>query len=90
MIDYFMLWRVKMGWMSRENERVYNIWINVWVRSPGCLFASFLALPMILAGTWAEALGPAILAGLSFWNGQYYMMKAVKRKSLETVRHKLK
>lgn len=83
MIDYALLWGVKMGWIARDSERVCNAWINVWLRSPGCLFASFLALPIIFDGTWMEALVPLSLALLSFWNGQYYMVKSVGSEKLK-------
>ena len=83
MIDYFLLWGVKMGWLARDRERVCNAWINVWIRSPGCLFASFLALPIIFEGTWLESMVPISLALLSFWNGQYYMVKSVGSKKLK-------
>jgi hypothetical protein len=77
MIDYFLLWGVKMGWIARDNERVCNAWINVWIRSPGCLFASFLVLPIIFESVWSDTIVPISLALLSFWNGQYYMIKSV-------------
>ena len=83
MIDYFLLWGVKMGWIARNSERVCNAWINVWIRSPGCLFASFLSLPMVFNRTWVEALVPLSLALLSFWNGQYYMVKSVGSKKIK-------
>jgi hypothetical protein len=83
MMDYFLLWGVKMGWVKRDTEKLCNAWISVWIRSPGCMFSSFLTLPMILNGTWAEAIGPMSLAALSFWNGQYYMVKAIGSKKLK-------
>lgn len=76
MIDYFFLWCVKMSWMSRELQHVYSALINVWIRSPGCLFASFLTIP-ILHYEFGNSIIPISLALLSFWNGQYYMVKAV-------------
>ena len=77
MIDYFLLWCVKMAWMSRELHRVCSAWINVWIRSPGCLFASFLVLPIAINYDLSVSIVPIALALLSFWNGQYYMVKAL-------------
>lgn len=82
MIDYFLLWCVKMAWLSRELHRVYSAWINVWIRSPGCLFAAFLVIPTILNYGLNNTLVPMSLALLTFWNGQYYMVKAVDSKRL--------
>ena len=73
MIDYFLLWLVKMQWLRREREKVVNAWINVVVRSPGCLFASFLGIPLVLEGHRVAL----ILTVLCFWNGQYYMVKSL-------------
>ena len=73
MIDYFLLWLVKMKFLRRETEKVANAWINILVRSPGCLFASFLGIPLLLEGNWVAL----ILTALCFWNGQYYMVKSL-------------
>lgn len=74
MIDYTMLWLVKMGWFSKKLERSYNAKINIWVRSPGCMFSVFLSLPLIINGN----IIPIIMASLCFWNGQYYMSLAMQ------------
>jgi hypothetical protein len=83
MIDYFLLWCVKMRWLTRNKERMYNALINVWIRSPGCLFASFLSIPILFNGIWVESIAPVTMALLSFWNGQYYMVKSLRRKKLK-------
>ena len=74
MIDYSMLWCVKMGWISKELERSCNAWLNLWFRSPGCLFSAFLSLPLIMDGY----ILPITMASLCFWNGQYYMSLAMR------------
>ena len=83
MFDYFLLWCVKMGWFSRNRERTCNEFINVWIRSPGCLFASFLAIPAVLTNTGNKSWAPLLLASLSFWNGQYYMVKSLRSNKLK-------
>lgn len=78
MIDYSLLWCVKMGWLSRRTEKLYNVWINAWLRSPGCIFAAILTLPLI-----REELSVChlIMALLTLWNGQYYMISAIRSHS---------
>lgn len=74
MIDYAMLWCVKMGWISKQLERSCNARLNLWVRSPGCMFSAFLTLPEIMTGNMISI----IMATLCFWNGQYYMSLAMR------------
>ena len=78
MIDYFLLWCVKMRWVELELERLCNVWINVWIRSPGCLFTCFLTLPILGQNNLSQLILPLILIMLVFWNGQYYMMLTVR------------
>ena len=36
-----MLCAVKLGYLKKEEEKVWNARINVWVRSPGLLASAF-------------------------------------------------
>ena len=78
MIDYSLLWCVKMGWLSRRTEKLYNVWINAWLRSPGCIFAAILTLPLIREEL---SICPLLMALLTLWNGQYYMISAIRSHS---------
>uniref|UniRef100_A0A6C0LY49 TLC domain-containing protein n=1 Tax=viral metagenome TaxID=1070528 RepID=A0A6C0LY49_9ZZZZ len=80
MIDYAMLWCVKMNWLAKKSERLYNSKINIWIRSPGCMFAVFLSIPLIIKGN----ILPIIMATLCFWNAQYYMSLAINANYLLT------
>ena len=80
-IDYFLLFLTRNYWMLREREKRINTWMNVWIRSPGCVAQatlSVVALYMntnnLLVGQWYAGL----LAGiLNYWNGQYFMQQVV-------------
>ena len=75
MIDYFLLWCVKMKFLDPMIEKQAYVWISTWVRSPGCILTSLFAIPFF---TESDNIIDEIVAFfgilLNFWNGQYYMM----------------
>jgi hypothetical protein len=78
-IDYFMLFLVRNGLMDRMTEKSVNRWIQVWIRSPGCVGQALLSLAYIFSYSsdiWLKVLG-SISSGLVFWNGQYFMDRVV-------------
>ena len=34
-IDYAMLVMVKLGWLTKMQEKEYNYYIQLWMRAPG-------------------------------------------------------
>ena len=80
-LDYAMLTAVKEGLMRSATEKVWNSRIQVWMRSPGILLASYA---IYLAAKYADknTKGPSKVLPLLCWllasfNGQYYMQKVV-------------
>eukprot|EP00048_Salpingoeca_helianthica_P016795 m.234285 g.234285 ORF g.234285 m.234285 type:complete len:266 (+) comp19532_c0_seq1:70-867(+) len=41
-IDYLMLVLVKKGWMRSIDEKRYNVYIQLWIRAPGCVIHALL------------------------------------------------
>eukprot|EP00730_Choanoeca_flexa_P010865 TRINITY_DN21352_c0_g1_i1.p1 TRINITY_DN21352_c0_g1~~TRINITY_DN21352_c0_g1_i1.p1 ORF type:complete len:267 (+),score=48.12 TRINITY_DN21352_c0_g1_i1:135-935(+) len=41
-IDYAMLVMVKLGWLTKMQEKEYNYYIQLWMRAPGCVFHAIL------------------------------------------------
>lgn len=80
-IDYVLLFLTRNGWLHRDIEKRANVWMNVWIRSPGT--ASLAALVLAHASTQTHALTPwnygaaVVTAALNFWNGQYFMQQVV-------------
>lgn len=75
MIDYFLLWCVKMNWVDTMTEKYIYTLITMLVRSPGCLLSSFAAVPLLMNPSWTGGYVAMVLnAALTFWNGQYYAM----------------
>ena len=78
-VDYGMLAAVKQGLMTSKSEKVWNSRIQVWIRSPGILLASYA---VYLAAKYSSVKPPSKLLPvlcflLASFNGQYYMQKVV-------------
>lgn len=77
-ISYFFLFLNRNGIISQIMEKKINTWMNVWIRSPGCV--SVLILSLVQLGSSKEEMRwigilPAILM---YWNGQYFMNQTVE------------
>jgi hypothetical protein len=83
--DYIMLFLVRNGWMKKEREKELNSWINVWVRSPGCVAQATLTLVLVFGYMEVYSLEwwMGILVGfLNYWNGQYFMRQVVENNAI--------
>ena len=79
MIDYFLLWLIKLGRLEKIFEKKVYILLSVLLRNPGCLFAVFLQLGIINSEiNNIHILMKIILSCLTYWNGQYYMYITVR------------
>ena len=75
MLDYLLLWMVKMNLIDKQIEKFAYKHINTWIRSPGCLLAFFFGLPKLLHPENNQEFSVAFINSLlAYWNGQYYMM----------------
>lgn len=80
-VDYFLLFLVRNGWLAKEREKQMNAWLNTWIRSPGCVSHATLTLALVsleraqFSLDWWLAL---VVAGLMYWNGQYFMRQVVE------------
>jgi hypothetical protein len=80
-IDYVLLFLTRNAWMLREREKRINTWLNIWIRSPGCVaqatlsvVALFINADNLLGVQWYAGLLAALL---NYWNGQYFMKQVV-------------
>jgi hypothetical protein len=79
-IDYSLLFAVRNGWFPRSMEKRVNRWLNVWIRSPGCVAHAALSLVYILGNHHQDDLMTAVAllpVALMYWNGQYFMQQVV-------------
>ena len=74
-IDYFLLWCVKMKFVDPMMEKRAYVLISTWLRSPGCMFVTFLTKEFLFnSDTLFDKIFISICIVLNFWNGQYYNM----------------
>jgi len=86
-IDYTMLALVRNGYMDKQFEKRVNAFLNVWIRSPGCVAVAVLGIALQASssegiGGTATALAHLVSALLAFWNGQYFMRQIVENYAL--------
>lgn len=86
-IDYLLLFGVRNGWIHRYTEKKINAWLNIWIRSPGCIShtaITCMSLYSLSIEPWSfdfcVQLMPALLV---FWNGQYFMRQVVEDNALQ-------
>ena len=77
LIDYLLLWLVKLDIFSKKYEKLIYVYISVLIRSPGILFSIFLGIPAII-NSYHEYNYLFFFLSLSnmvfsYWNAQYYM-----------------
>lgn len=89
-IDYFLLFLTRNGWLFKGYEKQINSWLNVWVRSPGCISHATLSIlymssqEQVYSLDWFLAM---IIASLIFWNGQYFMRQIVENYTVEKIKY---
>ncbi len=80
-IDYLFLFGVRNGFVHPITEKRVNTFLNVWIRSPGCVTQA--ALSVLYANQMSKfglSFGwPMIIPiVLNYWNGQYFMQQVVE------------
>ena len=75
-IDYALLFAVRNGWVNRHTEKRINAFLNVWIRSPGCMAMAALSIACNLSqpSVYCITLLPSLL---NYWNGQYFMQQVL-------------
>jgi hypothetical protein len=79
-ISYALLFAERNGWITREQEKKINVPIHVWIRAPGCTANATLITTAMLSAPYvstAQAAIALLIAGLTYWNGQYFMQQVV-------------
>jgi hypothetical protein len=80
-IDYLLLFGVRNGWLNSLTEKKINRWLNVWVRSPGCIsnaaFTVAYAFMMAQGNLDWKFFLCLVPAALMYWNGQYFLNQVV-------------
>ena len=80
-IDYMLLFGVRNDYVQKETEKRVNTFLNVWIRSPGCVAMATLSFTHILARQGEPSLLKTLAfipSILNYWNGQYFMEQVVR------------
>jgi hypothetical protein len=92
-IDYLLLFLQRNGFIERMTEKRVNRWLNVWVRSPGCVSHAALSAAYALSTATYHPFYHSLFlipSALMLWNGQYFMNQIVtdvaRREALEPAR----
>ncbi len=73
-IDYFLLFLVKVELFSKDREKEIYLYITTYIRSPGACILSYISFYNFYINNNFNIF--YILSNLLvFWNGQYYLMK---------------
>lgn len=76
MIDYFLLYLVKIKILNIKIEKDIYLFLTSYIRSPGCILTTFLSIPYFFRPqTNFDYLISFISIMLVFWNGQYFMKR---------------
>ena len=84
-IDYFLLTMVSLGHIDKMREKRINMYLNVYIRSPGLIIVSYLG---IIQNSILRSIDPQfdeirlilryiVIIGF-YWNGQFFMNDAVQ------------
>jgi hypothetical protein len=89
-ISYALLFAERNGWIDKATEKAYNVPVHVWLRAPGCTAHAALTTSTLLSSHtvtgWQKAIG-LLIAGLTYWNGQYFMQQVVTAASRQQLEH---
>jgi hypothetical protein len=74
-IDYTMMFLTRNNFLERDTEKYINTYLQTWIRSPGCVSHATYTLAFLSTHAFSrlEQIGILIVAGLNYWNGQYFM-----------------
>jgi hypothetical protein len=81
-ISYGLLFAQRNGWITREQEKAFNVPVHSWIRGPGCIANATMVLVTGLSSsallTGWELLGVMIIAATTYWNGVYFTRQVIE------------
>lgn len=92
MCDYVVLSLERNKFVTNNCYRILSKYINVWIRGPGCVIASYeialFASTLTHRLDWERATC-FFFAFLVFWNGCYFAMKSVEAEAVRVERGRI-
>lgn len=91
--DYTILALERNGYVSNNSYRILSKHINVWIRGPGCVIASyeiakFAHYSLNHRHDWEQA-ACYLFALLVFWNGTYFSLQSVQAEAVRIERQRI-
>lgn len=80
MINYFLLWEQRNGLYDRQLQKKWNVFLNVWIRNPGCISCATLILLKAFLDkkqTLYNQFAAILVSSITIWNGSYFMEQVV-------------
>lgn len=79
-IDYILLFLSRNNIINRMTEKKWNLYLNLYIRCPGAILNSALALQLVQQQPNMSSLHQLCYLGVavfSFWNGSYYLRNVI-------------
>jgi hypothetical protein len=77
LIDYSLLFLNRNNIIPRYFEKQVNMFLNLWIRAPGCIMNFALSIASIINNnlllTNYQIYSSLIITSMVFWNGVYFM-----------------
>ena len=90
MIDYMILFLVKNNFVDRITQKRINLYLNCYLRNPGCTIHSFITLiNTLLVTNYFDIILNITTAILVYWNGIYFMEQVVGNYHIESTKLKI-
>ncbi len=82
-INYLNLFLVRNSYISRSIQKRINLYLNLWLRAPGCISHFVLCILVMDSFDVFEKLFIRLTITLIFWNGIYFMNQVVQNYAIE-------
>lgn len=76
-IDYFLLTLVKTKVIDKMNEKHINIYLNLCIRSPGVIIATYILYLTFQKTQEVDWYVQCIAYGILLWNSQYFLLRVI-------------
>ena len=87
-VDYLLLALVRNNMIDRMIEKQINLYINMWIRCPGCISNVTLGIVELIKNydilVYSQIIVFSIMLFCTFWNGVYFMTNVVSNYAIET------
>jgi hypothetical protein len=82
LIDYYLLFLTRNNYIHKSCEKYVNTFINLWIRSPGCIMNATLGVHNLLNNyntlSNIEIYSIIFILFSMYWNGIYFMNQTVQ------------